>query len=122
MPFKLVYFLFIVLCFGLFAGFNLNNTSDVSLIFHTLKDIPIYISNLFSFLVGIVIILPFFAGHGKKKKEKREKKLAQQEAYGVKTVDLKPTKKKRFWQKKDKKEESATNSTSTYSGNSEEKK
>ncbi len=113
MPFKLIYFLFIALCFGLFAGFNLNNSSDVCLIFHTLKDIPIYISNLFSFLIGVVLIVPFFAGNKRKKKEKEEKKKRklEQEAAGVKTVDLKSPKKKYFWNRK-KKDSDKTNTNS----------
>ncbi len=102
MQFKLIYFLFIVLVFGIFAGFNLKNSTDVCLIFTTLKDIPIYISNLFSFVVGVIIMLPFLSKRNKKKEKKKKAKLEEQEANGVKTVDLKKPKKKRFWQRKKK--------------------
>lgn len=113
MQFKLIYFLFIVLVFGIFAGFNLHNSTDISLIFTTLKDIPIYISNLFSFLIGVIIMLPFLSKRSKKQKDKKKAKLAEQEAAGVKTVDLKKPKKKRFWQKKKKEDKSKVTDTST---------
>ncbi len=108
MQFKLFYFLFIVLVFGIFAGFNLKNSTDISLIFTTLKDIPIYLSNLFSFVIGVIIMLPFLSKRNRKNKEKNKAKLAEQEAAGVKTVDLKKTKKKRFWQRNKKENKSET--------------
>ncbi len=106
MPWKVIYFLLIVLCFALFAGFNMKNTSDINLIFWNLQQIPIYISNLFSFLIGIVIIMPFFIGN-KKKLKKEKMKQVEQEAAGIKTVDLKTPKKKWFWSKKAKAKNSA---------------
>ncbi|QSI04684.1 hypothetical protein [Treponema pedis] len=63
MPWKVIYFLFIILAFALFAGFNMNNTCDVSLVFYTLKTVPVYVINLFSFLIGIVLTVPFFWGN-----------------------------------------------------------
>ncbi len=104
MPWKVIYFLIIVLLFGLFAGFNMKNTSDINLIFWKFQQIPIYISNLFSFLVGVVIILPFFIGSRKKLKKEKIKQ-TEQEVSGIKTVDLKGSKKKWFQSKKNKSKE-----------------
>lgn len=71
MPWRGIYFIIIITAFSLFALFNLNNTCDVSIIFYTVKNIPVYLITLFSFLIGTILVLPFFIQH-KNKKEKSE--------------------------------------------------
>lgn len=98
MPWKVIYFLFIVLMFALFAGFNLHNKCNISLIFYEFKDLPVYILNIFSFLVGIILTLPFFWGNSKNKKKQQH----NSDISGIKNVNLKPQKKFFFWNKKNK--------------------
>lgn len=99
MPGKVVYFLCIVLAFAVFSISNLNNSCNVSFIFYTFKDMPVYLHTLFSFVVGCIITLPFFI-RTKKKKEKIAAVSTESEASGIKNVALKERKKFRFWHKK----------------------
>lgn len=61
-----------------FAGFNLDNKCDVSLVFYTFKNIPVFFTILVSFAVGMLCSLPFALIHRNKKakkiKEPKEKK------------------------------------------------
>lgn len=43
---------------AVFAGFNIGNNCDVSLIFHTFKDIPVFVTALVSFAAGAMVSLP----------------------------------------------------------------
>lgn len=107
MNWKLIYFLLIVLFLGLFAGFNMKNSCDVSLIFYTFENIPVYVSNIFSFLIGLILTIPFFFTDKNKKakfvKDTKES-LTPIDGVGIKTVDLK--KPKRSWFKRKKNYES----------------
>jgi len=67
MPWKLVSFLFLLILATLFIGFNLENRCDVSFIFYTFKDVPIFVSLLFSYAVGALTVIPFFWAHGIRK-------------------------------------------------------
>lgn len=63
MPWKLVSFLFILILATLFIGFNLENRCDVSFIFYTFKDVPIFVSLLFAYVAGALTVIPFFWAH-----------------------------------------------------------
>ena len=104
MNWKLIYFLFIVLFLGLFAGFNMKNSCDISLIFYTFENVPVYVSNIFSFLIGLILTIPFFFG-SKRKKTVNEKKetFTASDGVGIDTVDLKKPKKSWFKRKKESK-------------------
>lgn len=72
----------------LFMGVNLSNRCDVSVVFHTFKDVPIFLSTLFAFLLGNIAVLPFLIS-SRYKMKKAEKHAA---LHDVKTVELKPEK------------------------------
>ena len=112
MNWKLIYFLLIVLFLGLFAGFNMKNSCDISLIFYTFENVPVYVSNIFSFLIGLILTIPFLF-RSKKKKTVNEKKetFTASDGVGINTVDLKKPKKSWFKRKK----ESTTSMTDTNS-------
>lgn len=63
-----------------FAGFNLDNKCDVSLVFYTFKNIPVFFTILVSFAIGMLCSLPFALIHRNKKtkkvKEPKEKKVS----------------------------------------------
>lgn len=59
MPWKLVLFLATLLLATLFIGFNLDNRCDVSWIFGTFRDVPIFVSLLFAFTAGVFAAIPF---------------------------------------------------------------
>ncbi len=114
MPWKVIYFLCIVLAFALFAGFNMHNACNVSLLFYTIENVPVYVINLFSFLVGIILTVPFFWGNKNRKKSIKQIQnsvSAESEVLGIKKVDLKPQKQFRFWNKKKTSNSSAAGET-----------
>ncbi len=59
MPWRLIIFLLCLLLVLVFAGFNMNNSSNISFGFYELKDVPVFVSLLFSFIIGVLFALPF---------------------------------------------------------------
>ena len=56
--FRLVVFIIIFLVFLAFIVLNLSNTSDLSFGFVTLNDIPVFVSVLCSFMLGMLFSIP----------------------------------------------------------------
>ena len=67
--FKIILIVLIIALEAVFAGLNMKNVSDISFGFTVLKDVPVFLSILISFVSGAVIILPFTLLRGKKKKK-----------------------------------------------------
>lgn len=59
MPWKLIFFLVLMGLVVFFAGFNLDNSSDVSFGFRTFEDVPIFLSLAIAFFGGAAVTLPF---------------------------------------------------------------
>ncbi|MBN1243768.1 MAG: hypothetical protein JXA15_13790 [Spirochaetales bacterium] len=59
MPWKLIVFIVAVALILAFVGFNLENSADVSLIFVTFSAVPVYVTMLSSFLLGLAAAIPF---------------------------------------------------------------
>ncbi len=79
-PWKLIIILLIAVILAFFIGFNLENSCSVSFGFTTIGPVPVYLTILISFALGLVAALPF-AFHRRNKKEKQLKdKLASQES------------------------------------------
>lgn len=75
-----------------FAGFNLDNKCDVSLVFYTFKQIPVFFTILISFAVGLMCSLPFALVRRSKKskqiknaEQKQSEKLNKKQIFGKKT-------------------------------------
>ena len=68
MPWRLVTFVVILGLVVIFAAFNTTNTSDISFGFYVVKDVPIFVSLFFAFLIGVVIMAPFLIGTTRKKR------------------------------------------------------
>lgn len=56
-----------------FAGFNLSNSCDVNLLFHTFEKVPVFFTVLISFAIGMICALPFAFVHRIKKSSKNKK-------------------------------------------------
>lgn len=93
MPWRLIYFIFLVFVFALFASFNLKNTCDISLLFVKFENIPVYITTLFSFIIGCAVTLPFLIKS--RKKNKNEEVILP----GIETINLKKEKRSFFGRK-----------------------
>ena len=63
-----------IIIMAFFVGFNLENKCDVSLLFATFKDVPVFITIMLSFAVGILFTLPVALSIRFKKNKKEEKK------------------------------------------------
>ena len=69
---RLIAFIVIFAIFLVFIVLNLNNSCDISLGFITLNDIPVFLSSLSSFIMGMLVTIPLmlFRSFRKKKKDK----------------------------------------------------
>ncbi|MDR1747924.1 MAG: hypothetical protein LBR47_02570 [Spirochaetaceae bacterium] len=65
MPWRLILFAVFLVLVIVFIGFNLGNTSDISLGFYTFLNVPVFMTVLLPFAVGMLIMVPF--SFGKKK-------------------------------------------------------
>lgn len=78
MPIKLIGILILVVAVALLTGFNLGNKCTIWL-FHDFTNIPVFGALLASFILGVLITLPFTFGKTKVvekevEKESKEKK------------------------------------------------
>ena len=78
MPWRLIVFLISLLVLLVFAGFNMNNASDISFGFYELENVPIFVSLLFSFILGVLFAIPF-AFFGRKSGAKAKTKETREE-------------------------------------------
>jgi len=105
----MISFFFFILVFALFLCFiifNLGNASHVSLGFRTFNDIPVFVTALFSFALGMLFTVPLLFTVGRRRRKLRAAK-AQAEALqnegGQTDSKLLPAPKKFFGRKSSKK-------------------
>ena len=81
---RLVMFIIIFIIFLGFIVLNLHHTSDLSFGFITLKDVPVFVSVLCSFMLGMLFSIPMaFALAWKRRaaaKQKKEEKAIEKPA------------------------------------------
>lgn len=94
MPWKLILFILSVTLVTIFIGFNLENACNVSFGFYTFQNVPIFMSILLAFAVGVFIMLPFTFGHGKKDKTSTPKKTVTSQKPPVYSSGVSDTKEK----------------------------
>ncbi len=69
MPWKLLAFIAVMAFVLVFVGFNLDNRCDISLIFVTFKSVPVVITILGTYVLGLLSAFFLSVGHlGKAKK------------------------------------------------------
>ena len=73
MPIKLIGTIILLILVTIFAGVNLDNKCDITFIFYTFKDIPVFMTVIISFAIGAVFMLPFTFGRGKKRSVLKQK-------------------------------------------------
>lgn len=84
MPWRLILFAIFLVLLVCFVGVNLNNTCAVSLIFVTYQDVPVYISILIAFALGILIMIPFTFGKSARPERTEKVKPAARKASAAK--------------------------------------
>ena len=62
MPWKLILFVIVIVLVAIFVGVNHANVCNISFIFTELQNVPVYLTILVSFVVGMLIMLPFTIG------------------------------------------------------------
>ena len=80
---RLIVFIIIFAFFLAFIVLNLENKCDLSFGFMTLSDIPIFLSVLCSFILGMIVTVPMLLARGKK----QEKPLPQKPSKKAKVAD-----------------------------------
>jgi uncharacterized integral membrane protein len=79
MPWRLIGWILILGVFLVFIALNLGNSCSISFGFHTFSSVPVYLTALSSFVLGLLCAIPVMISirFGKKKggpvKEKKEK-------------------------------------------------
>jgi uncharacterized integral membrane protein len=79
MPGRFIFFVLCLVVILLFAGFNIKNVSDISLGFKVFKEVPIFLSLLCAFTLGVVFCLPVMISQrlrSKNRKDGKEEKMA----------------------------------------------
>jgi uncharacterized integral membrane protein len=74
MPRRLIQFIVLFAVILLFIIFNLENKCDISIIFKVIHDVPVFLVAFFSFVIGMLITLPFILSYQLRKKRKTEDK------------------------------------------------
>ena len=91
---RLITFILICGIFLVLIVFNLENRSDISLVFKTYKDIPVFLTAFSSFVFGMLFAVPFVLSFGKRRnKTSKDDSLNSSPSSG---------KKKKRWGRKDK--------------------
>ena len=76
MPWRVVGVFVILLIYTLFASFNIDHKSDISIIFFEFKEIPIFVITLMAFILGGIVVLPFTVGRNWWRKRAQKRKTA----------------------------------------------
>jgi uncharacterized integral membrane protein len=84
MPWRLLIFILIGAVFLSFIGFNLENRCDVSLGFHVFSQVPVFLSALFAFVLGMVLALPLAVSFRPAARRKKKAEPLPPEASGKK--------------------------------------
>jgi len=82
MPWHLIGTIAVLAVLLTFIGFNIGNTCNLSLVFHTFENVPVYLTVFISFILGLLFSLPFFFFGKRPKKGKnagKDKKTASKE-------------------------------------------
>jgi uncharacterized integral membrane protein len=100
-PWKTIGYIIAAVIAILFIAFNLQNTSDISFIFFTVRDVPVFFTVFLSIIIGCLIMLPValhMGSSGKKKKSDEDEisleKLLETDE-GAQAGDTKKKKKKK---------------------------
>ncbi len=95
MPWKLVGFIICLILGTCFAGFNLENSCDISFGFKTFPNVPIFFSLIVAFALGVIVTLPFTVIKKKSAKDRKaqieeraRKKIQKEQAKEAKAAVL----------------------------------
>ncbi len=90
-PFRLIGMIITMLIVVCFAGFNIDNRSNVSLVFYTFENVPVFVTMFCSFCLGILFTIPFTIGRDS---ARRKAKAAKTQIAALKAENAKYLKEK----------------------------
>ena len=85
MPIKLIGTIILLILVTIFAGVNLDNKCDITFVFYTFKDVPVFMTVIISFAIGLIVMLPFTFGRKRRKAAKQEVKPVENKEIPTKT-------------------------------------
>ena len=110
----------VVLAF--FVGFNLDNKCNVNVLVHTFQNVPVFITIIISFVVGVLFTMPFaFSYKSQKKKEAKNNQVQVADAKGKKLFhkkDAKTSEKKSETETKNEESVQSANNSAASENNS----
>ena len=66
MPVKLIGTIILLILVTIFAGANLDNKCDITFVFYTFTQVPVFMTVIISFVIGVILMIPFTFGRKKK--------------------------------------------------------
>lgn len=82
MPIKLISTILVVAIVGIFCGFNMGDDfrCSINLIFYQTPKIPVFLTIIFSFVAGVLIMTPFTLKQNKKDKAPKKTEASKADA------------------------------------------
>ncbi len=89
MPLKLIGTIILLVIVTIFCGFNLDevNRCDISVVFYTFRDVPVFLTVLVSFLAGMLVMSPFALFKKKMTKEQIQEAADRNKVQEQKTAE-----------------------------------
>lgn len=89
MPLKLIGTIILLVIVTIFCGFNLDdvNRCDISVVFYTFRNVPVFLTVLVSFLAGMLVMSPFALFKKKMTKEQIQQAADRNKAQEQKTAE-----------------------------------
>lgn len=91
--------LIVIILVTLFAGFNMNSTCNINLLYRTFENVPVFLALIIAFVAGVIVALPyvFLKRHSHKHKEKHAVPPANENVVPSPAVATTPKQKKNFF-------------------------
>ncbi|HNQ96716.1 MAG TPA: hypothetical protein PKH81_01370 [Treponemataceae bacterium] len=84
MPLKFLVFMIVMVFVAFFIGFNLENRCDISIVFHTYHDVPVVLSVLCAFILGVLVSgFSLLSSRKSPRKDQKPVKPSKKTPYGI---------------------------------------
>lgn len=70
MPIRLIGTIILLILVTIFAGANVDHKCDITFIFYTFHEVPVFMTVFVSFAIGAILMIPFTLGRKKREAQK----------------------------------------------------
>ena len=70
MPIRLIGTIILLILVTIFAGVNVDHKCDITFIFYTFHEVPVFMTVFVSFAIGAILMIPFTLGRKKRESQK----------------------------------------------------